>query len=172
MISGCSCIEWGGNQWEFMIFGRGVVGGCWRTNYCFEKAKRPTLLWQNDGSKEIWKKRKKQGVILTSGQGLMPPSVRMPGFGRSDARRQNHRASRLPPGVRKPGTQGCRWIKRWSSESHNFWFVCRKLEFYIPLESSWSVESNGILILMNRDWKRKWVLDQWTKPLSLSKKGF
>ena len=45
-----------------------------------------------------------------------------------------------------------------SSRSHNFWTVCRNLEFYIPLESSWSEESNGILILVIKGQERKWII--------------
>ena len=48
-----------------------------------------------------------------------------------------------------------------SSGSHNFWIVRRNLEFYIPLESSRSKESNGILYLMIKGWQRKWIF--WSK---------
>ena len=44
-----------------------------------------------------------------------------------------------------------------SSRSHNFWIVCQNLEFYIPLESSRSEESNDILCLMIKGRERKWI---------------
>ena len=45
------------------------------------------------------------------------------------------------------------------SNSYNFWSIGSISEFYISLESSWSVEFNSLYILLIRGWGRDGILE-------------